>query len=213
MQKHDRKLRACAAILAAVLSPALGAAVVNGDFESGDTGFMTDYMTGDCLNLLQCYGVATSPNNVNHNYASFGDHTTGTGMMMVVNGAETADQTVWQQTVSVTANTAYEFSAWIASAYFLSPAGLEFSVNGSLVGSMTAPLPTGTWQQAVFAWNSGAATTAVLRIVDANLDYTGNDFVLDDIGFSQVVPIPAAAWLFLSAAGLLGCARNRGAAT
>ena len=37
-------------------------------------------------------------------------------------------------------------------------------------------------------WNSGSATTAVIRIIDLNANLNGNDFGLDDISFATLSP-------------------------
>ncbi len=84
-----------------------GELVVNGDFSSGATGFSSDYIpgTGGTYGLLSnagTYAVSTNPQLTHVNFQSFGDHTTGFGSMLVMNGAEIINQNVWCQTVVVT---------------------------------------------------------------------------------------------------------------
>ena len=59
-----------------------------------------------------------------------GDHTSGTGNMLLVNGSPTPDENVWKETVTVTPNTNYAFSTWIQALYPPNPAQLQFSING-----------------------------------------------------------------------------------
>jgi gliding motility-associated-like protein len=170
--------------------------VVNGDFSAGNTGFTTSYNppAGGTWGPLSIEGtcmVSTNPFLTHSNFMSFGDHTTGTGNMFVVNGAAAANTIVWSETIMVVPNTDYNFSAWVASVLTSVPVGqqaqLQFSINGTLLGSVySAPLTGGTWSNFYVTWNSGANTSAVITIVDQCTVTSGNDFALDDIFFQEV---------------------------
>ncbi|HJS18829.1 MAG TPA: hypothetical protein VJ785_08770 [Anaerolineales bacterium] len=163
--------------------------ISNDDFEGGNTGFSTDYelSPGDIFPQT-VYDMVTDPQDSHPSAFSFGDHTTGTGQMMALNGSDSASNVAWSQTVTVTPNTEYEFSAWIASWFFLSPAQLQFSINGSPVGTFDAPVIPQVWQRFTADWNSGSSTTATIEIVDLNTVENGNDFVLDDIRLRSQAP-------------------------
>lgn len=166
-----------------------GNLVVNGDFSAGATGFSSDYIPGVTgpwgpLSDPGTYGVTTSPSLVHTQFASFGDHTTGLGGMLVVNGASTVNQNVWCQTVAVDPYTDYAFSAWLASCVTGSPAQLQFTVNGMAVGNLNALAMTGVWTNFYSVWNSGASSTATICITNLNTSMGGNDFALDDIVFA-----------------------------
>ena len=169
-----------------------GDLVFNGNFSIGDTGFTTGYLdhTGGDVFATNTYAITTDPNTVHIGFMSFGDHTTGSGNMMVCNGAEVADHIVWEQTITVVPGTDYNFSAWATSVQNLSsydaPARLQFSVNGVLIGSVyNLPLTGGDWTNFYADWNSGSASSAVIAIIDQNI--TGlNDFALDDIVFQKL---------------------------
>ncbi len=164
--------------------------IINGDFESGNTGFTSSYYfcnSSGCLGPAGGYGVGTDPNFYNSGFSGF-DHTSGSGNLMVVNGATTANTTVWCQTITVTPNTIYEFSTWLSSINPSNPAILQFSINGVNLGStFNGPGTTGTWVQFFETWNSGSNTTAVICIVNQNTAGSGNDFGLDDISFQECV--------------------------
>src|SRR4029450_10034619 len=85
------------------------------------------------------YSVDTDPINWHAYWTSFGDHTSGTGNMMIVNAADAGancDATVFQRPgISVYPNTTYTVSYWVALAYAEAPPGLTTSVNGADVGS------------------------------------------------------------------------------
>lgn len=162
--------------------------VTNSDFQSGNTGFSSSYSQASDLHPEGKYDVSTNPNSNHGGFASCGDHTSGSGKMFVVNGATVAGVTVWCQTVTVTANSTYTFSTWIASVVSSNPAVLQFSINGVNLGStFTASSTTCSWQQFCQTWNSGASTSANICIVNQNTVASGNDFALDDIQMGKTV--------------------------
>lgn len=166
--------------------------VVNGDFESGNTGFSSAYVygTGGTWGLLSNpgqYAISTSPSLVHNNFSVCSDHTSGSGNMLIANGSSTPNTSVWCQTVNVTPNTDYNFSAWIGNA-LNDPniSNLQFSVNNVQIGSIFSTTPVACiWTEFNQVWNSGSATTAQLCIVNQNTTGGGNDFIIDDITFQE----------------------------
>ena len=179
--------------------------VTNGDFQSGGTPFTTGLTPGSILSGAAYYSIISNPNSQHGSAASYFDHTYGnsSGLMMAVNGRDVGGpDLVWQQIVSVTPGTTYNFSAWISSWYPTAPAQLSFKINNIEQLVFAASSTTGLWQNAIFNWTAGAAVTgATLSIFNTNYAFTGNDFALDDISL-KAVPIPAAAWLL--GTGLIG---------
>ena len=192
---------AVATLVVIALAPGLtsaGPLILNGDFSLGYNGFASNYVyrSSDTLpnyRLMYPEGtftVGTDPSQVHGLWASFGDHTTGDGGMMIVNGNRAADVLVWSSTVEVAADTNYDFSAWVASVYPASPASLAFSINGILLDApFGASSTTGLWRQFANGWYSGTNRTAVLSIVNQNIEWWGNDFALDDIMLNAIAPI------------------------
>lgn len=192
------KLALVPAILGMAASQASANLVVNGDFESGNSGFTSGYEHDSSGGGLAVggegsgggkYAVGTDPKFFHSGFTSFGDHTSGTGNMMVVNGSFTAGKKVWEQTIAppLVVGSTYEFSAWVANVYPVSPASLEFSVNGTALGTFSAT-GSGTWHKFTATFVAAASTTA--SAVDLNLAFSGNDFALDDISIT-VVPEPS----------------------
>lgn len=160
--------------------------ISNGDFESGNSNFTSDYTynPGDLV-PEGYYDVIDNPQSDHPGFAPCVDHTSGTGNMMVVNGAGTPNQNVWCQTVPVMPNTPYVFSAWVTSVVASSPALLQFNINGTPLGPIfQAPGSTCNWQNYFQLWNSGTNTSATICIVNQNTTLGGNDFALDDIFFN-----------------------------
>jgi len=160
----------------------------NGDFESGNSGFSSDYiyMPG---NLLPegVYDVIDNPQLDHPGFAPCDDHTSGNGNMMVVNGSGTPGLNVWCETISISPNSLYVFSAWVTTVVMQAPALLQFSINGVTIGPIfNAPGQNCTWANFFATWNSGSATSATICIVNQNTSQSGNDFALDDLVFSPV---------------------------
>ncbi len=164
--------------------------IVNGNFNQGDTGFDSDYVygTGGGAGLLSNegqYAIAGNAGTTHNQFANCNDHTGG-GNMMVVNASGVTNN-VWCQTVTVNANTDYDFSAWVTSVTSQNPARLQFSVNGSLLGNVfQAASNTCNWQQFNAQWASGASASAEICIVNVNQTPAGNDFAIDDISFREI---------------------------
>lgn len=170
-----------------------GNLITNGDFSNGNTDFSTDYLpgTGGTWGLLSnpsTYAISTSPSAVHNNFQACGDHTSGNGNMLIVNGSGTPNSNVWCQTINVTPNTDYSFSCWITNALFEpNVAILQFYVNGAPIGNTFTTSVNGcNWQQYSDSWNSGSLTTVDICIINQNTTGGGNDFAIDDIQFSQV---------------------------
>lgn len=165
-----------------------GNLVFNGDFSQGNVGFGSDYTyyngapnMGESL-----YAIETSANAI-HNAFQGSGHTGNAPLdsFMVVNGAGTPGLNVWCQTVSVSPNTDYFFGAWVSTVVANSPAILQFSINGQVLGTpFSAPFNINNWIQFYETWNSGNATTATICVVNQNTNTGGNDFAIDDITFS-----------------------------
>jgi len=200
MNARHRFLTAMMAALACAFAPAGADAdpiVPNAHFSLGDSGFSSGYAylaptlpNPQMMWPEQTYTVATNPSQYHSRWPSFGDHTTGHGGMMIVNGSPEAGITVWSTSVEVAKDTQYEVTAWAASVFTLSPSSLEFSINGAVLGPpLTLSAATGVWEQFTAGWHSGTDTVAVLSLVDRNLVRNGNDFALDDIALRAVPPL------------------------
>jgi len=170
--------------------------VVNGNFAAGDVGFTSAYTNvtpgsnGSSCVPEGVYDIVTSPSACHGAWTSFGPPAgNGSPNMMAINGASVAGVGVWSETVSVLANTKYYFSTAVASNYPVSPASLDFSINGVEIGSVfQASATPGLWQDFYATWSSGTNTTAILSIVNQNTNAYGNDFSLDGIAMDTVAP-------------------------
>jgi gliding motility-associated-like protein len=165
--------------------------ITNPDFSSGNIGFTSTYTyqapTAGNNTAAAEYTVGTNPSPWNNWAFSCTDHTTGTGQMLIVNGATTPNVSVWSQTIPVQPNSNYNFSAWVSNWSNVSPSVLQFQINGTTLGApYNAPNTTCAWTQFFQNWNSGAATSATISILNQSTALMGNDFSIDDVFFGLV---------------------------
>ena len=163
--------------------------IANGDFSSGNTGFTTNYQylaTAPVGGVQNAYGVVTNPQAWFSAFTTCGDHTTGSGKMMVVDGTATsANSILWKEIVPVINNATYAFSFWVQSVVNVNPANIEVLINGVSVGFQLAPtnITCNNWVQFTYSWNSLTNTTASIVLYDRTVISNGNDFAIDDIAF------------------------------
>ena len=182
--------------------------VVNGNFDQGNVGFTSPALgtqryvyVADSINYQRelyspgRYGIGKNA-NFYHDLYWGRDHTTGNGNFMVVHGYAFAIPVLWQETIPVTPNTNYYFSAYGMSLNGLGFNGrLKFTVNSTQVGT-TLILPNrgnsdtsaNNWSRFYAVWNSGTATSATLAITNTQTSYIGNSFGVDDISFASMSP-------------------------
>ena len=160
--------------------------VVNGDFENGNTGFTSDYYYGTPGLGPGGYSIQTNPLVCNPGFSQCGDHTSGSGNMMVVDGATTPGLTFFCQTIPVVPNTEYYFEFYITSVYSVSPANVQATFNGTPIGSVSATSTTCEWVQFSTVWNSGGASSVTICLEDLNIIGGGNDFAVDDIFLREI---------------------------
>lgn len=167
-------------------------AIINGDFEAGNTSFSTDYIYATGTNSLYTegrYSITTSPKLVHNDFVTCQDHTPDPGdKMMVINGAGTPNTKVWCQTVPVDPDTDYQFGTWASSAVSgTAVAQLQFSINNATIGTVFSPSTSAcNWGQFFQIWNSGINVSAEICIVNQNTLLSGNDFMIDDITFTPI---------------------------
>jgi len=98
--------------------------------------------------------------------------------------------------LTVTTNTNYTFSYYLANQDLTSVATIDTLVNGTVVGATNSAAGTNTWDKFSATWNSGSATSANFELENTNLAGNGNDFGIDTISITAV-PEPRD-WAVLS---------------
>lgn len=203
------------AVMAFATSASAASLLSNGDFEAGSTGFSSDFTEAANITPASTYAITTDPRN-NHNSAtSYGDHTTGSGNMMAVNGSTISGDVFWRETVTVDVSTDYVFSLF-TSTWYGGSASLGLLINGVAVGStIFTPTLLGVWENSTLdAWSSGASSSATIELINISNQFSGNDFAVDDLSFvassapPAPVPIPAGLPLLISGLGAFGLLRR-----
>ena len=164
--------------------------IVNGDFTSGNIGFTSGYLNvlnPNPFGVKGSYDIVANSNTWFTAFSSCTDHTTGTGRMMVVDGADSngGNTKLWEQSVTVNPGRTYQFSYYLQSVTVGFPARIEIVINGvSLDVPNIAPATTCSWAQRIYSWNSGVSNSAIITIYDRETSGNGNDFAIDDLSLT-----------------------------
>ena len=191
-------------ILISFSNSALGQTLTNGNFETGGNGvgFLINGIGYTQINPTTGsstsgnYAITTNPQLLNSNFISGGDHTSGSGRMLVVDGNTTAGSRLWSSTstggalTGFTAGNVYTFSYWIKSVSNdvtnnATQANINvFFVNASNINPAStnsyAPLPSQGWTQVSYSFTA-TNNNALIELRNNNLSVLGNDFAIDDI--------------------------------
>jgi gliding motility-associated-like protein len=179
----------------------------NGNFESGGSGigFLVNAYT--LINPLTGtsnpgqYARTTNPALMNTNFISGGDHTTGTGNMLVYDGSNNSGVFFWTAGSTggaiggFTVGNTYTFSYWIKTVsnevtdnISTRPNVGVFFVGANNISPSTlnqlAPLPEEGWQQVVYSFVA-TAPNILIRLRTLNGGALGNDFAVDDFVVEQ----------------------------
>jgi hypothetical protein len=194
--------------------------VINGDFEQGNTGFSSQYtyLVADGTQYTgpgNTYGLPKNPrSDFTNGYISFGDHTSGSGYMLLIDGNQGGVGQFWSETLNLQANTGYSFSYWTTSPEVADPhqpvikafLGSVALDNGYTIPTTPSNTPP-VWHQMTDTFVTSAAGPYTISLVDTTPESGGNDAVFDD--FSLIAgPQPD---LFVSAAFLDKTAAKPGA--
>ncbi|MCI9846458.1 PKD-like domain-containing protein [Flavobacterium pectinovorum] len=177
--------------------PSVGNLIGNPGFENGTSGFYSDYgySLSNTAGTQFAYGIVSNPSTWYNKFTTCGDKTTGTGKMLVADGATIANSVIWSQTVPVETSKSYNFSFWVQNIGDGSVATFQVLINGapitlssvSATNVVTAGTPATTtcnWTNITGTWNSTVSSLATIKIIDTNISGGGNDFAIDDLSFS-----------------------------
>ncbi|WP_080905048.1 T9SS type A sorting domain-containing protein [Parabacteroides sp. Marseille-P3160] len=145
------------------------------------------------------YDILKDASNFYSSFTKCGDHTTGNGYMMVVDGSNRANPVVYSQTIPVSPKMGYKFSFWLMSLYIQNQnnfeqqrAKLTLEINGVTIGdTILGPQVPGSncdgWKQLSFAFAAPDVNSVKIELINHNMESNGNDFALDDFEFYQAL--------------------------
>lgn len=159
--------------------------VVNGDFESGLTGFTTDYTlaTGDTDEGE--YTLGTNAQDALPEFYNLNEHTSGSGNMLIVNGNTVDGNVIYSTTVDVIDGKTYNFSAWATSIFRANAPYIQFYVNGTALSTVSLDLLP-RWTRFNTFWTADFTGSVDIEIINRNTTDGGNDIALDDIVFGPI---------------------------
>ena len=171
--------------------------ISNGDFEAGNTGFLTSYtFTADLAGNSELvpenkYSVGANANTYHPQFIGTGR----TGNFLIVNGNTASVKELWAQNVDVTAGREYVFTMYTQNLYTLNAPKFSFNitpndgVSGSVVIGTSNPLAgRNGWIEVSATYTANFTGSAKLSIIDTDLTKIGNDFGIDDISFIETCP-------------------------
>ncbi|MEM0542989.1 lamin tail domain-containing protein, partial [Flavobacterium sp. j3] len=190
--------------------------LVNGNFETGTVfGFFSN--GAGYVRIFPPFTGTTAPGNwafTNNpqlmNTASFvasGDHTTGSGLMLVFDGNTTGgQQNFWEAgnggggVCGLTVGATYTFSYWIRSVFGpVSGAPTRADIRADILnasavtlisGATLAPLTASGWQRVAYTFIPNSACVNI-KLYNNNTGFDGNDFAIDDMSVTAA-PLPLA---------------------
>jgi hypothetical protein len=163
--------------------------VKNGDFESGATGFKSDFIYAD-TSFNPGYYIITE--NINQYGSDFLDPVPNSGKYFAINVNNSGKQRLWYDSITVKPNTTYSFSCILANvnADWVAPGIMNLKVNGKQVcparilsNGSSALMPLS------IQYKTGPDETRIeISIVDEIWTLMGNDVALDNIVFKEIPP-------------------------
>ena len=168
----------------------------NGNFSSGNSGFLTAY-TYNASSIVPTgtYAIGPNPNAVHPSFGSWGDHTSGTGNYMLVNGSTVGNTILWRQIVSFPPGVQVTVKWWMLT-FATPPASLQLKLAGSNIGNpVSTPNSTGSWSQAARTFTVPSSGSATINLVTLSSAAAGNDFGIDDISFHYICESYDTVWV------------------
>ncbi|MDD2986949.1 PKD-like domain-containing protein, partial [Flavobacterium sp.] len=180
--------------------------ISNGNFESGNgVSFQSDYVftnpTGQVNSNPREYALLTNPFLMNsNNFVNAVDHTSGTGLMMVCDGASGQSEIFWKTNgdVLLQGGQNYRFTYYVHSVNNTAPQaeiGFRVMSGGTATFSNTYVItsPASGWQEVTYDFLVTGTGNQYrrLELYNVNPSAVGNDFAIDDISLERLAALQA----------------------
>ncbi len=176
--------------------------ITNGNFEGGNTNFLSQYIYDSAINSNGYYYITSNPQLWNSSYAICPYDSSFLDTMMLVNGSTVPKTIVWSKRISVLANTNYQFIFHSAVLVATDSLVLECNFNnGEIINQFLLPSMTCFEKKYRITWFSGSDTSLYIKFYDLDTDSAANAFTLNNFSLypvyletdsltAEVVPIP-----------------------
>jgi gliding motility-associated-like protein len=177
--------------------------ITNGNFEGAGGNFIVDgytlINTPNGTSSPGSYTKTTDPKLMNSNYISGGDHTTGTGKMLVFDGSNAGAKFFWgtggpSPIGGFTIGKTYTFSYWIkAVSNDVTNSATRTNIQIYIIGgsnfnpaglTQLGPIPSEGWKKISYSFVA-TATSVMVRLQTVSASTLGNDFAVDDFSITQ----------------------------
>ncbi|MFY7741763.1 MAG: hypothetical protein ACOVQR_03885, partial [Flavobacterium sp.] len=181
--------------------------IQNGGFESGNgIGFQSDYNFfnpggGQANSTPRQYAIINNPFLLNtNNFVNSGDYTTGSGLMMVCDGASGQSENFWKTNgdVLLQGGQTYRFKYFVRSVNPTNPQpqiGFRVMQGGTnlFTGTYNVTAPSNGWQEVSheFTVTGTGNQYRRLELYNINQSAVGNDFAIDEISLRAVLALTA----------------------
>ena len=171
--------------------------LINGNFASGDTGFVSEllYRTQPCQ--INSYKICKS--TTEENPCSQGsidgnakDINLSDSLMMYITLAK-HNNIIWKQTVPVQPGQYYSFAFWVLKFSVLQTAIGQVSINGNRISPVISIANVSNWKRYAYTWYSrihDSATISIENIPSCGFGWPtncDNAFAFDDLSFRMLV--------------------------
>lgn len=166
--------------------------IINGDFEAGNTGFITQYNYLAGNNWATGFYKITDKVDRAPAWTECDELNPTQGNFMLIDATNSPNENlIWEQTVPVEELNTYIFTMDLGN---VNPSSLNLPVlniyiNGELVGlsdkNYVANLDNCLIKNIIFDWESQTNIQATIQIYETSFESMGADFFIDDISFRK----------------------------
>jgi hypothetical protein len=161
--------------------------IVNGDFEKGNTGFVSDYEfipPGVSADGIKEYFICNDAHDMRSQWSC-----RGKGNFMLVDGATEAGIPFWKQTINLNAAKKYLLSfdvALLSDPRYFNGGGIDVYFNNKKIATVTAPTKMYQWKVSEMVLSGLKTTKNVLHFEVMQSTLGGNDFGIDNIRLTEL---------------------------
>jgi hypothetical protein len=162
--------------------------VINGDFESGNSGFESEYkyINGTPADGAMEYFIYHDAGKLRYQWKA-----TGKGNFMIVDGDDKATTFFWKENIATRSKKDYLFKFSITAMYdatTYSRAQIGLFVNDKKITTFNSPARENYWEQMECLVPAVQTGKMDIKLVVLNPSWSGNDFAIDNISLTEIKP-------------------------